>query len=279
MPLVVVCGLPAAGKSTVAEALVEHLRTHVQEDVVYITEAAVNVDKVQGYKGKSVDGRVEKSTRSALRAAVEKAVNAKTIVVLDALNYIKGIRYELFCKAKTESTTYCLVYVDTPVELALERNAARSEQFDPELVKDLAARFEIPNQKNRWDSPLFHLTPESIAADGIPLDAITEAIRFGKAMKAGLATKAAVVAETSFVQELDQVTNAIVEELIARQRDGDVADGLKVPHATVPLHISRNMPTTEARRHRRQFIKIAQLRPSAVSAIGNLFVEYLNQQA
>lgn len=81
----------------------------------------------------SVDGREEKNSRSALKAAVEKAVNAKTIVVLDALNYIKGVRYELFCKAKAESTTYCVVYVDTPLSLALERNASREDAFDPQL--------------------------------------------------------------------------------------------------------------------------------------------------
>lgn len=57
----------------------------------------------------NADAREEKTSRSALRAATEKAVNAKTIVVLDALNYIKGVRYELFCKAKAENTTYCVV--------------------------------------------------------------------------------------------------------------------------------------------------------------------------
>lgn len=63
-------------------------------------------------------------------------MNAKTVVVLDALNYIKGSRYELFCKAKAESTTYCVVFVDTPLALALERNASRDssdDAFDPQL--------------------------------------------------------------------------------------------------------------------------------------------------
>jgi protein KTI12 len=57
----------------------------------------------------SVDSRAEKNVRAALKAAVEKKVNTKTIVLLDALNYTKGERYELFCKAKAESTTYCVV--------------------------------------------------------------------------------------------------------------------------------------------------------------------------
>jgi protein KTI12 len=64
---------------------------------------------------------------------VEQALSSTTIVVIDALNYIKGSRYELFCKARAEQTTYCAVYVDTPLELALERNAMLTEPYDPEL--------------------------------------------------------------------------------------------------------------------------------------------------
>ncbi|KAJ0412514.1 hypothetical protein ATCC90586_006881 [Pythium insidiosum] len=142
MPLVVFCGLPAAGKSYVATRLVEYLREHVQSDVVYITEATVNVNRLEGYK----NGHIEKISRGALRAATEQALNSKTIVVLDALNYIKGSRYEFFCKARAESTTYCVVYVDTPVELALERNSQLDEPYEPELYRDggIADRLVVP---------------------------------------------------------------------------------------------------------------------------------------
>lgn len=225
------------------------------------------------------DAREEKNSRSALRAAAEKAVSARTVVVLDALNYIKGVRYELFCKAKAENTTYCVVYVDTPLELALERNASREDAMDPQLIRDLAARFELPVEKNRWDSPLFHITPESVASDGLPLEQIADALRFGKVVKAGLATKGAPVAETSFLQELNEITAGVVDALIAQQRDGGLADAFKVPKADKRLQISRNMPTSEIRRHRRQFVKISQGHPCAIAAIGDLFVDYLNQQA
>lgn len=173
--------------------------------------------------------------------------------------------------------------MDTPVDVALQRNAAREECFDPKLLEELAARFEVPVKKNRWDSPLFYLTPDDFTADGtgVPLDAITDAIRFGKTVKAGLATKAAPAAETSFLQALDEVTSAVVEALLVHQRDAGVADGLRVPPHTVnnELRLTRPLSTAEARRHRRQYIKITRLRPCTVAVIGDLFVEYLNQQA
>lgn len=146
-------------------------------------------------------------------------------------------------------------------------------------IQGIASRFEVPNEKNRWDSPLFRLTPESIAQEGIPLEQIADAVIQGKAVKAGLATKAAPVTEASFLQELDRITAAVVDAVVAYQRDGLVADGLVVPQCSIALRIPRKLTTAEARRHRRQFIKIAQLRPCSTTAIGDMFVEYLNQQA
>jgi protein KTI12 len=73
------------------------------------------------------DGREEKMTRSALKAAVEQALGGETVVVLDALNYIKGVRYELYCKARAESTTYCVVRLEcAPFELITRTSHQRN---------------------------------------------------------------------------------------------------------------------------------------------------------
>jgi tRNA uridine 5-carbamoylmethylation protein Kti12 len=53
MPLVVLCGLPAAGKTRVAEALAQHLEREHGKQVCCVSEAAVNVDKLRGYSGAS----------------------------------------------------------------------------------------------------------------------------------------------------------------------------------------------------------------------------------
>lgn len=54
MPLVVLCGLPASGKTFVADALVAFLREQSPEqDVVHITEASVNVRRRDGYRGRT----------------------------------------------------------------------------------------------------------------------------------------------------------------------------------------------------------------------------------
>lgn len=68
MPLILFCGLPAAGKSFLATRLVAYLKEHVQEDVVYITEETVNVNRFEGYKSELNNHSQQKLMVSCRRA-------------------------------------------------------------------------------------------------------------------------------------------------------------------------------------------------------------------
>ncbi|KAF0690426.1 Aste57867_18158 [Aphanomyces stellatus] len=229
MPLVTFCGIPGAGKTWLATRLRDHFAA-LGEDVALINYESERMERGAAY----LDSRAEKMTRSALKSRVDHHLNGKTIVILDSLNYIKGCRYELFCLAKENSTTHCVVYVDTPVDVAQTRNATRDGDKCPESMVDaIARRFELPLEKNRWDSPLLRISPD-ISEDNVGdvLRGIEQVILHGKATKAGIATQAKPTVETTFLQELDAVTIGVVDELIARQRDFDVIDPCHVTQAS-----------------------------------------------
>jgi protein KTI12 len=93
------------------------------------------------------------------------------IVIADGLNYIKGFRYELYCLARTASASYCCVWVgadaavrtggqETGISKCLLLNSHRKNEFGIEHgykekdLRDLYVRFEAPDDRNRWDSPL-----------------------------------------------------------------------------------------------------------------------------
>ena len=65
-------------------------------------------------------------SRAALKAAVERQLNADTTVIADAMNYIKGFRYELHCLTRSAATTQVCLWVDAPPEVAGEWNTARA---------------------------------------------------------------------------------------------------------------------------------------------------------
>jgi protein KTI12 len=103
----------------------------------------------------------EKVTRGLLRSATDRSLTRSAVVVLDSLNAIKGYRYELWCLARGMATRYCMVHVDSPPALCRQWNQQRSgDAYGTAVFEDLAGRFERPDARNKWDSPLFTVRPE-----------------------------------------------------------------------------------------------------------------------
>lgn len=88
-----------------------------------------------------------------------------------------------------------MVHIDTPVETCREWNSARTgDKYSPELFEDLAGRFERPDARNRWDSPLYTVKP--LEGD-FQSDERAEAIVIASTGGAAEATAAAVAVGAS----------------------------------------------------------------------------------
>jgi protein KTI12 len=201
--LVLLCGHPASGKSTVAAEISRRVQA-AGARVLLVDEPSLHLPRNASYR----DARSEKNTRGLLKATVERAVHRDgPVVLLDANNGIKGYRYELWCIARQAGTRFCVVHCETPVDACRKRNSARRDRggdvggagetatrnvssesprvsaasssnstndfheewggYDAAVFDDLVFRFERPDGKNRWDAPLFVLkpTPEELGAD------------------------------------------------------------------------------------------------------------------
>jgi protein KTI12 len=77
-----------------------------------------------------------------------------------------GFRYELYCVSKAARTTQCTIYaesfkrVDSQTDITsrvedLDEEEEEIPGYDPDVVAMLKQRYEVPDGKNRWDSPLF----------------------------------------------------------------------------------------------------------------------------
>lgn len=103
------------------------------------------------------------------------------------LNELKfsGYRYELFCISKSTKTTQCTLHCDTNSEMAWQFNTSRQDQYSREIFDALVMRFEAPDGRNRWDSPLFTIQSD----DELPFKEIAASLYERKAPKPNQSTQ------------------------------------------------------------------------------------------
>ncbi|XP_071493133.1 protein KTI12 homolog [Diadema antillarum] len=271
MPLVLLCGFPSSGKSKRAEELKAFIESSYNRKVHSISDENVGIDKNTVY----ADSKKEKEARGKLKSATQRLLSKEDVVMLDSLNYIKGFRYELYCAVKSSQTPHCVIFCNTPAEMTSDWNGRRPEEekYSQEILDALVMRFEPPESKNRWDSPLFTVLP----TDELPCSAICDALFHRKAPPPNLSTVSQPLSATNFLYELDKRTQEAVTTLVAAQKTSVPGDEVAIPGAKDRVHLARTINNAELQRLRRQFISYTKLHPvEDISLLANMFVQYIN---
>ncbi|KAJ1823094.1 kti12, chromatin associated [Coemansia sp. RSA 2599] len=280
MPLILMTGYPSSGKSTRAaelkrlfeERLAQPENKQRQLRVHIIDDASLGFDH-QAY----ASAREEKNARGALLSAVERLVSKEDVVIADTPNYIKGLRYQLYCIAREVATTHCVVYCAISVDEARKINAQRGAQaYDEKLFDELVMRYEEPNASAKWDSPLFTVI-QHIADDALPFDSIWASVVEKRALAPNFATAVKPVSESNYLFELDRITQEIIGAVLESQNSGVPMFEVAVPGSSKKVRMpGRNLTLSELRRVRMQFTKLNKQVPLKVDAIADAFAEYLN---
>lgn len=204
MPLIIISGLPASGKSTRAQEL--HKYFSGRSKSVHIVSENVAIPKAGFQKNDYfASSQNEKIVRADLKSETIRLLNKHDVVILDAGNYIKGYRYELYCASKAARTPQCTLFCGAARDVAWQMNSQRAETVQAALADDSAApidnssvaytreifdalcmRFEEPVANSRWDAPLFVCIPSHERLD---LDAIYAALYECKAPPPNLSTQ------------------------------------------------------------------------------------------
>ncbi|KAG6397781.1 hypothetical protein SASPL_144242 [Salvia splendens] len=268
MALVVICGQPCSGKSTTAACLAEALQ--------------------------------EAESKPPARIVDESSFHV-TRNEVDSLNSIKGYRYELWCLARAAGTRYCVVHCDVDETHCRRWNEQRREKseacYDDKIFEDLVRRFERPDSRNRWDSPLFELWP---SRDGIGKSsaAITDAVTYltkrvdsktkdVKVLQPTIATQGARLTEANSLYELDRATLEVMNMIVEAQSRaaGGPLSGVTLGPGLPSVDVSRLVGLPELRRLRRTFIKLTGQSslsglppPSDADSAKRMFVDYLNRE-
>lgn len=239
------CGFPCSGKSTRTLQLKEHLKKLWPVEVV-ADEDGLARNNVY------TDAGLEKQLRDRLKSDVARLLSRDVLVILDALNYIKGFRYELYCLTREARTTHCVVHPLVPQEMCEQWNAQRpeAEQYTPEVLAALGQRFEAPDESNRWDRPLVQLHWD--ADETTATELVEGALTGRRPPLPHRATQAAPLAADLY--ERDQLTRGLVQKL------------LQSADPSLP-------PAGQLHRLRRQFLAWSGTRP--LSELPQLFEQYV----
>ncbi|UYV69209.1 KTI12 [Cordylochernes scorpioides] len=241
MPLLTITGFPKSGKTTIARQLEEYLKSKGK---------TVNLISDEDFDDKNTIYSViakEKSMREDLKSRVERCLSKDSITILDAANYIKGYRYELYCMSKSNFTTQCLVHSLISIDTCRKRNEQSSNKYTPEIFEQLINSYEYPNSTNRWDCPLI-----SVAEGETPWEEVENALLKLPPPPPNMSTQSQPLSSTNFIHQLDRETKNIVKQILDNQKSHGgtlkIADG-------VNLNLVKPFSPMELRKHQREFMR------------------------
>lgn len=294
MPLLVVTGYPSSGKSTISKIIKENFQKNSYINVVVVDDFMYEPNNTIKNFSK------EKEHRNMLRSAVQKYLTKDCLVICDSLNYIKGFRYELYCICKQVGTTYALLYCKTSKECCERFNFKKCEElrYSNDLLCDLIKRYEEPNDKNRWDQPLFTICIETenlnISDDLnntflqeyliLPLKELYLCLIKNENLKSNITTLELIPkAPVDFLSELNRITQEIIFNLIEKQKNAIMGDYLVIfndnTNKNKKIIFSKTRTLAELNRTRKQFMNyITTHSINNFDLIRSLFIDYLNSK-
>ena len=154
--LILMCGIPASGKSTLAYNLSLHLDKAPIVSMDSIREEWFGTRKCQD-KGWEV--------YSQSLDDVIWYFSTYDIVIYDATNRSKKARKQIVEDIQTyiDCDVYC-VFMNTPIDIALERNANRDEniQVPSAVIHRMSATLEPPTEEEKYFKKIFNVMPKTL---------------------------------------------------------------------------------------------------------------------
>jgi len=222
--LLMLCGLPSSGKTTISKAVASLL-----EDKHGITTMVVSSDDFRGMLSYSHEG-FKPEREASVKALYEKAIAAGLengfFVISDDLNYYKSMRSDLRQLAKRSGSDYDIVYVDTPVEVAVRWNQERGSPIPRSLIEEINQKFDPPKGDYKWDTPLAVVDPSKQSYEEIA-SLIAAAVL--KRLENPIRSKPKRVAEdekTLRARGIERETRKAMMEVMTRYKNPDLGVSL-----------------------------------------------------
>lgn len=275
MPFIIIVGQPSTGKTTTCNKIRDYF-VNQSKKVEIVSEFEVLQQKQLTRNTAYADSKIEKEIRGVLKTEILRKLHPDTVLILDGLNYIKGFRYELYCGSKESKTTSCTVHCDKSSETAWQLNQNRpiEEQYTKKIFDELVLRYEVPDSRNRWDSPMVTI----LDVDKIPFDEIESALYSRKPPPPNLSTQCPPLSDTNFLHHVDKTVQTVVSDIISAKKIGQEGEiSIQGTDEKILLSCEKNFSLPQLMRLKRQFIIYVKAHPEISSEnVAKFFVQYLN---
>ncbi|MHA2212800.1 MAG: AAA family ATPase [Candidatus Thorarchaeota archaeon] len=142
--LLIICGIPASGKTSLAEALRSALEKSNKVRIVS-TDVWRDEEYYLDFKPEN-----EKAVRKKALEHTSLHIAEGFSVISDDTNYYQSMRHELYDLARQAECTFGVVFVNTPLDTAIRWNQMRESSVPEEVVRRIDDRLDIPGSKYAW---------------------------------------------------------------------------------------------------------------------------------
>jgi len=210
--LICLTGLPASGKTTLAEYLKRTIEERFKDYKVDI----IDPDKIrESISPDHFDHNKEQLVRKENLQEIRVALKNNEIVISDDLNYYTSMRHDLKSITDSLDISFYIIHISTPIEKCREWNEKRGFTVPNEVIEDIGKKFDTFD-KYSWDSPMIQIDMSSIQDVKNEAEKILNAIlRDLESKNKTVESKSVVSDETRVYREkLDKISRDLVGELL-----------------------------------------------------------------
>ncbi|MHA1711459.1 MAG: AAA family ATPase [Candidatus Freyarchaeota archaeon] len=203
--LVVMCGLPASGKTTLATRIALLME---KAGIPTVVLGSDNVRSMMPIYREKFDPAREPLVRDATLHLAEYFLRRGVSVVNDDMNYYSSMRHDMVELARRTGAIHAIIHVEASLEDALKWNEARGSPIPPEVIASVNEKFEEPGKRYRWDRSLARFNLSRTPLEHAAREALSRILALkpedGEAERRppGLA------------EEIDKVTRRVVSEAV-----------------------------------------------------------------
>lgn len=219
--LIILVGLPASGKSTLAKCICKQLieKYNIDDDQISIVDPDL-IRNLLTDNNDDFDYNKEPQIREEALNKVQIELKTKNIVISDDLNYYHSMRRDLRMIAEDLNVPYFIVYVSTPIKICLDWNIIRGSPIPEDVIYVINEKLDKFDRYN-WDKPTFSVDLSKINNIQETTLEILKIIEYNLELreKTAINSRKKITNESLIKKkkELDLLTRRIVSELIKKQ--------------------------------------------------------------